>query len=241
MPDEVRPGEQGKALGKGVKPSSTAGHDVRLQKRNRNVASSLPDREKQGKAEADMIERLRLQKIVDSDPRAENAIYPAEVRADVLMRRREGLSARQIARLKGYPSYRTIHDWREGDPTFAEAWEKEYDLYAAEEAEEVLPSLVKPMRAVRGLKGTGKIFALKTQADLTLRIAATRSPAKWGNQTSEDREVIVFETYGGWIPTDTIKGSPGQGAEAEAAAERWKETAREQGIKLLPAPEAKGA
>jgi len=32
----------------------------------------------------------------------------------------------------------------------------------------------------------------------------------------------VYEPYDGWVPTNIIKNAPGQGPEAEAAAERWK-------------------
>jgi len=61
----------------------------------------------------------------------------------------------------------------------------------------------------------------------TLQVAGRIMPDKWGELAEADREVIVFEPYGGWVPTNLARGVPTQGAEAETAAERWAKMRRE--------------
>ena len=56
---------------------------------------------------------------------------------------------------------------------------------------------------------------------------AERRLSGWQRDQQGETEVIVFEPYGGWVPTNTLKGSPGQGGEAESAVERWKKMREE--------------
>jgi hypothetical protein len=224
--NEIRP-DQGKAPGKGVKPGSTAGHDVRLQKRNKNVGSSLPDRAKTQKAEADMTERLRMARISKADPRGKGhgRRYGAGTFAVILDLRRQGMTFKQIADLKQIgevrlPSERSLSLLQEQNVELKEAWRHAYTYAVREGAEETL-GLARSLDKVRGLKGKNLVDARDKRIQRQLQIARQRLPDEWGGDQEGESEVIVFEASGGWVPTATIKGAPGQGAEGEAAAARW--------------------
>jgi hypothetical protein len=224
--NEIRP-DQGKAPGKGVKPNTTAGHDARLVKRNKNVSNSLPDRQKEGKAEADMTERLRMQRIAKGDPRGNGhgKRYGAGTFAVILDLRRQGLSLEQVAKMGKVgdvriPSIHTLYKLQEHNVELKEAWTHAFSQAVRNGAEETL-SLARSLDQVKGLRGKALVDARDKRIQRQLQIARQRLPDEWGGDQEGESEVIVFEASGGWVPTATIKGAPGQGAEAEQAAARW--------------------
>ncbi len=150
------------------------------------------------------------------------------------------------------PSQSSIRRWRAERPEFKEESEKALNTYiesCAQEAMRFVRSLRK-LRGVSDSvlddadklakeKDAGKRDALFKKLNIYLRHAevkvrsincevrntldiAGRRVASWQEGNAEAGEVIVFEPYGGWVPTNILKGSPGQGPEGEAAAERWK-------------------
>jgi len=51
------------------------------------------------------------------------------------------------------------------------------------------------------LHGTRKVQAIHNEVGRDLQVAAARVSDKWGPNAEADREVIVFEPHGGWVPS----------------------------------------
>jgi hypothetical protein len=209
------------------------GHDKKLTKHNRHVSSALPDRAKTQKAEDEMTEKLRLSRILKADPRGEGhgKQYGLDTFAVIIGLRREGLTIAQIGKIGKLgnvriPSSKVIYKLQESNPELREASNKAFGDAVREGAEETL-SLARSLDKVKGLKGRTLVEARDKRIARQLQIARQRLPDEWGGQQEGEPEVIVFEPYGGWIPTNIIKNAPGQGPEGEAAAERWRKMRKE--------------
>ena len=73
----------------------------------------------------------------------------------------------------------------------------------------------------KGMKPFQRALMTDKMIGRKLQIAAVRIPRKWSDNSDSTAEVIVMEVAGGWLPTNTAQGSPGQGDGAEAAKDRW--------------------
>ena len=130
------------------------------------------------------------------------------------------------------PCRPVLYRTRKEQPNWAEELERavrEYINEAATEMGRLSKTYLRYRRKVRldddtELVPTVRDMIQSTHLQIrdTVDIAGRLLPGKWGDQVVSDQEVIIFEPYGGWVPTNTLKGSPGQGGEAESAAERWK-------------------
>jgi hypothetical protein len=225
--NDARP--TGKLPGK----NTTGGHDRRLIKANKNVSFAMPDRAKTEKAENDMEEKLRMQRILEADPRGNGhgRKYGLATFAVILGLRREGLTFEQIGKMGKLgdvriPSTSVLYKLQESNPELREAWTKAYGDAVRTAAEETL-GLARSLDKVKGLRGRGLVDARDKRIARQLQIARQRLPDEWGGLQEGEPEVIVFETYGGWVPTDLATGAPGQGPEGEAAAERWRKMREE--------------
>jgi predicted flap endonuclease-1-like 5' DNA nuclease len=260
MPDKSKPQEGGphkKQTGQGSK-------DSKLTKRNKNVTSALPDREKEAREVADVSERMAAVETVFEpwqkrviDLQAQGWSFARIIEAGENRRKQTG-TARPGRRVVELPSRQTLFESTREHPEFKETCERAYAFAVDSEAqrglelsvsldkehEDLLRILKKPPK-VDGLDPAGKallmskfmesripvtrdlVNARDKRIQRTLQIAGRIHPDKWGEQATSEREVIVFEPYGGWVPTNTLKGSPGQGGEAESAVERWKKMREE--------------
>jgi hypothetical protein len=242
----------------GKKPKGAGGKNNRAMKANKNIATSLPDRVKEGKQEKEVSRGLAEEQLQRAFTIQEQAVIDLHA---------EGLSFRTIGRMgktfgerdslghkKRYllPSQSSIRRWRAERPEFKEESEKALNSYIDSCAQEAM-RLVRSLRKLRGVsddvledadkliaeKDAGKRDAIFKRANIYLRHAevkvrsinsevrntldiAGRRVAIWQEGNAEAGEVIVFEPYGGWVPTNLAKGGPGQGPDAEAAVERWK-------------------
>lgn len=75
---------------------------------------------------------------------------------------------------------------------------------------------------IRGLKPGERMQATDKMIARKLQIAGVRLRRKWSDQSDDTAEVIVMEVAGGWLPTNTAQGSPGQGSGSTEAKERWR-------------------
>jgi hypothetical protein len=211
--------------------------DARLTKRNKNLTSDLPDRQKAQAAEDSMAERL-----VAADTRRTNKgniQYGLDTMAVILGMRRDGLTLEQIAAKRQIgtiklPCAATISDIAHANPEFSEAMKrarKEYERSIVEDSIQQIPKISR----VPGLKGATKARALADHARVGLALGRQALPEDYSGDQDAEVEVIVFETSGGWVPTRIarrVDGVPmGQGVEGDAAAERWRKI-REQGTEV---------
>ena len=229
MPDKSKPQEGGphkKQTGQGSK-------DSKLTKRNKNVTSALPDREKEAREVADVSERMAAVETV-FEPWMERVIELQSQGWSFEKIIEEGEKIRK--EMKGnatwgrnkvlLPSRKTLFVGVREHPEFKETSERAYAFAVDGEAQRSL-ELAKSLDQIPDLKPGELVNARDKRIQRTLQIAGRIHPDKWGEQATSEREVIVFEPYGGWVPTNTLKGSPGQGGEAESAVERWKKMREE--------------
>jgi hypothetical protein len=119
------------------------------------------------------------------------------------------------------PSWKTLCKATRERPEFKETCERSYAFAVDAEAQRTL-ELAKSLDQIPDLKPPELVAARDKRIQRTLQVAGRIHPDKWGEQATSEREVIVFEPYGGWAPTNLAAGAPGQGSEALSAAERWK-------------------
>jgi len=250
-------GPQKKAHGQGSK-------DSKLTKRNKNVTTGLPDREKEAREVADVSRRMGEVETV-FEPWMERVIELqsqgwsfAKIIEEGEKKRKETGKDHPGRRYVDIPSRKTLFAAARERPEFKETCERAYAFAVDAETQrglelavsldkehEDLLEMVKQVPDVEGLDPVQKVLALVKSVEVripvardlvnardkriqrTLQIAGRIHPDKWGEQATSEREVIVFEPYGGWVPTNTLKGAPGQGGEAESAAERWKKMREE--------------
>ena len=221
MPDEPR-GPSKPQKGQGAK-------DSKLTKRNKNITSSLPDRNKERQLEADVNREMKDLQETIFEPWMQRVIelqsagwsFERIIREGEKKRKETGTARPGYRKDVLLPSrkllYTTLHD----RPELAEECDKAQrfasDSFAQENRE-----LADTLDEREGLKPFEWVQARHRRIRHRYHHAARLYPDKWGEQSTSEREVIVFEPYGGWQPTNTIKGAPAQGAEAEAAAERWR-------------------
>lgn len=89
-----------------------------------------------------------------------------------------GRSVSAFCAREGAPSHKTLIEWREADPRFAEAWAKAREIGCDSIAEQVLettsPSYVE--RDGDGRVDTAHVQWIKTSADIRLRLLQSWSP-----------------------------------------------------------------
>ena len=219
-----------KAQGPQKKQHGQGSKDSKLEKRNKNVSSALPDRQKQAKEVAEISAGLAEQ---------ETVFLPWQL--NVIKLQSQGWSFEKIIehgekrrRETGrphptriiWPSRKLLYQTMGQRPELREACDKAFAFAVDAEAQRTL-ELAKSLDSIADLKPYELVQARDKRIQRTLQVAGRIMPDKWGELAQGDREVIVFEPYGGWLPTNTIKGSPGQGAEAESAAERWRKMRQE--------------
>ena len=238
--------------------------DQKLTKRNKNVTTGLPDREKEAR-EVDVSKRMGEVETV-FEPWMERVIelqsqgwsFERIIEEGERLRKQTKPNATWGRNKVLLPSRYTLWKGTKDRPEFKEEAERAYAFAVDAEAQRGLElavsldkehsdllELVKGIPDVEGLDPVQKVLALVKSVEAripvardlvnardkriqrTLQITGRIHPDKWGEQATSEREVIVFEPYGGWVPTNTLKGSPGQGSEAENAAERWKKMREE--------------
>jgi hypothetical protein len=222
-----------KAQGPQKKQHGQGSKDSKLEKRNKNVSSALPDRQKEAKEVSEISAAMSEQ---------ETVFEPWQLRVIELQSQgwsfekiiEAGEKARKEKKGKAtwgrgaviLPSRKTLWKATTTRPEFKEICEKSYAFAVDAEAQRTL-ELSKSLDQIPDLKPSQLVEARYKRIQTTLTIAGRIHPDKWGQLATSEREVIVFEPYGGWLPTNTIKGAPGQGAEAESAAERWRKMRQE--------------
>jgi hypothetical protein len=257
MPDQPK-GPQGKAQ------KGAGGKDQKLTKRNKNVTSSLSDRTKDAKLEADVTREMQEVQETVFEPwqlrvielQSQGWSFEKIIEEGENKRKQMG-TARPGMRRVLLPSRTTLFKAVTSHPEFREACEKSYSFAVDSEAQRTLElaksldreheSLLEMVKApdLTGLDPVETVKALVKFAEAripvardwvnardkriqrTLQVAGRIMPDKWGEQAEADREVIVFEPYGGWLPQNTATGVPGQGAEADSAAAKWRKMREE--------------
>ena len=202
---------------------SVGSKDAKKAKRFRGQDLTLPDREKESKAEAEAE-----QKLIDSRKRLaselpKDARYSLEIVERVLEYRRDGLTTLQISREPGMPHRQSIYEWLDDRPEFADQYEKAFDDRVRDAVELGLQTVQK-MTEVKGLKGYNKVQAMDKQVMRSLQYAGVRLK-DWKPDRESGGDTIVIEVSGGWNPapaTALPQDANGQGREAAAAADRWK-------------------
>jgi hypothetical protein len=226
--------EQHREQIKGKAQKGAGGKDSKLTKRNKNVTTGLTDRNKEAKLESDVTREMQEAQ--------ETVFAPWQLRVIELQAQgwsfekiiEEGEKKRKATKTNHpgmrkilLPSRKTLYLATSSHPEFAEACEKAYSFAVDSEAQRTL-ELAKSLDTIPGLKPPELVTARDKRIQRTLQIAGRIKPDKWGEQSEADREVIVFEPYGGWVPTNVVKdGDPGQGAEAQSAAGRWRKMREE--------------
>ena len=229
----IDPVDHGKVQGKAQK--GQGGRDSKLTKHNKNVTSSLTDRNKEAKMEAEVSKQLSSVE--------ETVFLPWQIR--VIELQAQGWSFAKIIEegekkrkeIKGnqtwgrnkiiLPSRKTLFKATSDQPGFKEACERAFVFAVDAEAQRTI-ELAKSLDEIAGLEAMNLVNARDKRIQRTMQIAGRIMPDKWGEQAESEREVIVFEPYGGWLPTArATSGDPGQGTEAEEARERWKKMREE--------------
>jgi len=218
-------GPQKKAHGQGSK-------DSKLTKRNKNVTTGLPDREKEAREVADVSRRMGEVETV-FEPWMERVIELqsqgwsfSKIIEEGQKQRKQTNTNRPGRRTVVLPSRQTLFQAARERPEFKETCERAYAFAVDSEAQRTL-ELTMSLDQEADLKPFERVRSRDMRIQRTLQIAGRIHPDKWGEQATSEREVIVFEPYGGWVPTNTLKGAPGQGGEAESAAERWRKMREE--------------
>ena len=217
---------------KGKPQKGAGGHDAKLTKRNKNVSSALPDRQKEAKEVAEvsgqMAEQgdnfLPWQRAV-IELQLQGWSFEAIIRKGMEARQNVRAGKRKEMRWAKIPARRQFFQALKDQPGYKEACTYAFN-YAVECLAQETIGLTRELDQVPDLKGRDLVDAKYKRILASMNIAERRL-ASWQRDQQGETEVIVFEPYGGWIPTNTIKGSPGQGAEAESAAERWRKMREE--------------
>ena len=218
---------------KGKDQKGQGGKDSKLTKRNKNVTTGLPDRKKEAKLEADVTREMAEVQEVVYEPwqlrvielQSQGWSFEKIIEIGENERKQTG-KAHPGRRKVGLPSRHTLYTGLLNHPEFRETSEKAFAFAVDAEAQRTL-ELAKSLDQIVGLKPPELVAARDKRIQRTLQVAGRIHPDKWGEQATADREVIVFEPYGGWVPQATLHGAPGQGGEAESAVERWRKIREE--------------
>ena len=217
---------------KGKPQKGAGGHDSRLTKRNKNVSSALPDRQKEAKEVAEVSAGIALEgtaflpwqnQVIELQ--LQGWSWEAIIQRGMQARANIKAGKRKDTRWARIPARRQFFEALKTQPGYKEACTYAFNFSIEGLAQET-PRLTRELDQVPDLKGRDLVDAKYKRILASLNIAERRL-ASWQRDQQGETEVIVFEPYGGWIPTNTIKGSPGQGAEAESAAERWRKMREE--------------
>ena len=222
--------DQDKQRPQAKKPAGAGGKDSRLQKRNKNVTAAFSDRNKENELAAEVSKQLLEQEETVFEPWQRNVIklqsqgwsFERIIEVGEERRRQTGIRPKRIV----WPSRTLLYTSMNQRPEFREACEKAFAFACDAEAQRTL-ELAKSLDGINGLRPNEIVNARDKRIQRTLQVAGRIMPDKWGELAEADREVIVFEPYGGWVPTNLARGVPTQGAEAETAAERWAKMRRE--------------
>ncbi len=220
----------------GASKSAQGRQDTRLLKHNKNVSLDLPDikaeTERENATAAQLLAEGKASGLATAAARKKGhgKRYGIETFQAITLLRRDGLTFKQIAKLGFFggvrlPSVDRIYDLQEEHPELKEAWSRAFADAVRDGAEETI-GLARSLtdgKHFRRLPGKDKVRAINARIGRQLQIARQRLPDEWGGDQMGERDVIVFETSGGWSPAEIAKdGDPGQGDDARAARERWK-------------------
>jgi hypothetical protein len=216
------------------KPQKGAGSkDSKLSKHNKNISQALPDRKKEDALTAEVTKQMSEVQDIVFAPWQRNVIklqsqgWSFERIIEVGEKKRKATGTdRPGFRKPIYPSRKTLYAYLGSQPEFRESCDKAFAFAVDAEAQRTL-ELSKSLDQIPGLKPAELVNARDKRIQRTLQVAGRIMPDKWGEQSEADREVIVFEASGGWVPTRMVKGVPGQGSEADIAAERWRKIREE--------------
>jgi hypothetical protein len=218
---------------KGKAQKGAGAKDARAAKTNRNIKASLPDRQKEAKA-VEQVQREMAETETIYEPwqkrvldlQAQGWSFERIIEEGERQRKQVKPNATWGRNKVLLPSRFTLWKATSSQPEFKEECEKRYAFAVDAEAQRTLELSVS-LDQIPGMKPAELVSARDRRIQRTLQIAGRIHPDKWGEQATGEREVIVFEPYGGWVPTNLSKGGPGQGAEAEAASERWRKMREE--------------
>lgn len=213
---------------KGKPQKGAGGHDAKLTKRNKNISTELPDRKKEAQLEEDVNREMKdvqkddllpWQKVV-IELQLQGWDFESIIRKGEDARQNVRAGKRKYMRWARIPSRRLFFQALKDQPGYKEACTYAFNFSVESLAQEAV-GITRKLDKVDGLKGRDLVDAMYKRILASMNIAERRLQA-WQRDQEGETEVIVFEPYGGWVPTNIIKGSPGQGPEAEAAAARWK-------------------
>lgn len=204
------------------------GKDSKLQKRNKNVTSALTDRKKESDLEAEVNKQLASVEDTVFEPWHKRIIelqskgwsFEKIIREGEAKRREMGVTRPSKAAVM-LPSRKLLYQTLAAMPALREECDKAFAFAVDGMAQETI-ELADSLDAREGLKPYEWVQARDKRIGRRLHVAGRLMPDKWGERSEADREVIVFEPMGGWMPQNVVKaGSPGQGTEADEARERW--------------------
>lgn len=212
----------------GKKSKGEGSKDAKRSKTNKNLTSALPDRAKEAALEDAAAKSLSERETV-FEPWQRQVIRLQSQGWSLTAIINKGIEARRNVKggkgnRRGYarlPGVTKLFESLRERPEFRETCRTAFAFSVDAIAQETL-LLFRSLDQIPGLKGRDLVDARYKRGIGTLNVAGRIVPGVWGEQSDVEREVIVMEVGGGWIPTRTISGVVGQGREAEEAAERWK-------------------
>jgi hypothetical protein len=224
------PKDQPKAKGQAKGPGSK---DSKLTKHNKNVTSNLTDRKKEQALEAEVIKEMAdVQETVFApwqrqviELQLQGWSFEAIIRRAMQARQNVKSGKRKDIRWARIPARRQFFDALRNQPEYREACQYAFNSAVESLAQETV-ALTRELDQVAGLKGRDLVDAKYKRILASLNIAERRVTG-WQRDADVDMEVIVFEAHGGWVPTNRVVGSAGQGDEAETARGKWEKMRKE--------------
>lgn len=218
--------------------------DSKLTKRNKNVSTALPDREKEAREVADVSKRMGDMTEIVFEPWQKQVIelqlqgWPFEA---IIKRGEEARAAiragnreRKHTRWARIPCRQLFFEALKQQPGYKEACVYAFNFAVEGLAQEavVVTRELDQVKYADGKPLAGRdLVEAKYKRILASMNIAERRLSGWQRDQQGETEVIVFEPYGGWVPTNTGRLADGriigQGPEGESAAERWKKMREE--------------
>ena len=213
------------------KKKSVGGKDQKLQKKNKNISSALSNRSKEQALESEATKELAERQESSFSPQQQLSLKLISLGWSIeqIGRKNKELLADYHKVTADEPSYskkplipssESIYRWKREQPEYAEAIDQVYNEYINSCAMETMREAIS-LPKFKGMKPFQRALMTDKMIGRKLQIAAVRIPRKWSDNSDSTAEVIVMEVAGGWLPTNTAQGSPGQGDGAEAAKDRW--------------------
>jgi hypothetical protein len=213
------------------KKKTTGGKDNKLVKKNKNITSALSNRSREQALEAEATKEIAERQESGFTPQQRITLELIGLgwsieqvgfkNKQMLVDYKKVIQSNTGIHRVPLPSRDSIYRWKREQPEFAEAIDQVYNNYIDSCAMETIKE-AQSLPKFKGLKPFQRALMTDKMIGRKLQIAGVRIPRKWSDQSDDTAEVIVMEVSGGWVPTNTAQGSPGQGDGSSDAKDRWR-------------------